>query len=127
MDIRRTRTCEKCKQVVALDKVRLYPLDENKNQVLCETCCEALKNIQKLKQGKNVKPLAPRQVIKNKVVERKNISESLQLPPGALKVFCERCRYYFKTDLNKAGVSQKVSCPYCGLSDRLYPPEEELI
>ena len=42
-DIRKTRTCEKCKTVVLLDKVRLYPKDSETNLLVCESCCESLK------------------------------------------------------------------------------------
>ncbi len=42
-DIRKTRTCEKCKAVVPLDKVRLYPKNLETNQLVCESCCENLK------------------------------------------------------------------------------------
>ena len=42
-DVRKTRTCEKCKAVVPLDKVRLYPKNLETNQLVCESCCENLK------------------------------------------------------------------------------------
>ena len=42
-DIRKTRTCEKCKAVVPLDKVKLYPKNHDVNLLVCESCCENLK------------------------------------------------------------------------------------
>lgn len=44
MDIRKTRTCEKCKSTVTLDKVRLYPKNPEQNWVVCEPCCEQLRS-----------------------------------------------------------------------------------
>ena len=43
MDIRKTRTCEKCKASVPLDKVKLYPRTKDQNWLLCEACCEQTK------------------------------------------------------------------------------------
>lgn len=101
MDIRRVRTCEQCKTVVPLEKVRLYPKEKGKegNRLLCVTCCDALK--QTIKQGPPKAPI-------------KNIS------PAQPKIYrCNRCNYSFRVDLAKVGILHRLSCPYCGKDDRL--------
>jgi len=49
MDIRKTRTCERCRTVVLLDKVRLFPKEKDMNILVCENCCEELKEAAKPK------------------------------------------------------------------------------
>ena len=44
MEVRRSRTCEKCKTSVPVSEVRLYPRDRERNWVLCAACCDYLKN-----------------------------------------------------------------------------------
>lgn len=99
MDIRKTRTCERCKAVVPLDQVRLYPKDQNKNLLVCEPCCGELK---KATAG---------EIVTSKT---KNLSA-----PSFLGYFCNRCNYNFRADKNKAGVTCNLSCPYCGKNDSL--------
>lgn len=99
MDIRKTRTCERCKNVVPLDQVRLYPKDEMRNLLLCTTCCTEVKeqtsgNLTTSK----VKELAPSEYI---------------------NYLCTRCNYRFKADRSKAGVTYNLHCPYCGKNDKL--------
>ncbi|MBS3170005.1 hypothetical protein J4210_05980 [Candidatus Woesearchaeota archaeon] len=98
-DIRKTRTCERCKNVVPLDQVRLYPKDETRNLLLCEPCCSEVKeqNAGNLMTSK-IKPLAPSELI---------------------NYLCTRCSYRFKADRAKAGVTYNLNCPYCGKNDKL--------
>lgn len=99
MDIRRVRTCERCKTVVPLEKVRLYPKGKEGNLVVCDVCCNELK--QTVKQGPPKAPI-------------KNIS------PAQPKIYrCNRCNYSFRVDLAKVGLLHRLSCPYCGKDDRL--------
>ncbi|MBI2669257.1 hypothetical protein HYX14_05430 [Candidatus Woesearchaeota archaeon] len=99
MDIRKTRTCERCKVVVPLPQVRLFPKDISTNILVCENCCEDLKRATK----------AP--ALQSKV---KN------LPQAEYKSFsCSRCDYDFRIDKAKAGITHNIMCPYCGQSDRL--------
>ena len=101
MDIRRVRTCERCKAVVPLERVRLYPREKGKdvNVLVCDTCCNELK--QTVKQGP---PKAP---IKN-------------IPPAQPKLYrCNRCNYSFRVDQAKVGLLHRLACPYCGKDDRL--------
>ena len=123
MDIRKTRTCEKCKSVITLDKVRIMPKDKENNWLVCDNCCKTLKeNIVKAQPQRhvitnqfeekniltknNLKSQSPHQVITNKFEERKMLS-------------CARCNYSFKIDAFKAGTTHRVFCPYCGRADRI--------
>ena len=99
MDIRKTRTCERCKSVVPLDQVRLYPKDQNRNLLVCGGCCAELK---KATAG---------EIAESKV---KTLS-----PPNFLGYFCSRCNYNFRADRSKAGITYNLCCPYCGKNDRL--------
>ena len=101
MDIRKTRTCERCKTVVLLDQVRLYPKSDNKNFLVYTNCCEELK---KASAGQ----------IKAEVKTR-------DLGPASfIKYNCTRCNYNFKADDSKAGLTYNLHCPYCGKEDRLH-------
>lgn len=97
MDIRRTRTCERCKATVPLSKVMLFSKDENKNIVVCDKCGEELKR-------------------KMPVLGTK-ISK---LPhPKFVTYSCLRCKYSFRADDSKIGVTYNLHCPYCGKPDKL--------
>ncbi len=98
MDIRKTRTCERCKNVVPLDQVRLYPKDENKNLLLCDPCCTEVKLKSSGNLATSVKGLAPSEFI---------------------NYLCTRCNYRFKADKSRAGVTYNLNCPYCGKNDKL--------
>ena len=98
MDIRKTRTCERCKAVVPLDQVRLYPKDQNKNLLVCEPCCGELK-----------KATAGEIVSKTKSLSA----------PSFIGYFCNRCNYNFRADKYKADIIHNLNCPYCGKNDRL--------
>lgn len=56
-DIRKIRTCEKCKNNVPLDKVRFYPKDKEKNILVCDACCEEMKNVIKDRLAIRTKPI----------------------------------------------------------------------
>ena len=101
MDIRKTRTCERCKGVVLLDQVRLYPKSDNKNFLVCMNCCEDLK---KASAGQ----------IPTTDLKSKNL-----MPPNLIKYNCTRCNYNFKADDSKTGLTYNLQCPYCGKVDRL--------
>lgn len=101
MDIRKTRTCERCKGVVLLDQVRLYPKSDNKNFLVCVSCCEELK---KASAGQ----------IPSTDFKAKNTA-----PSSFIKYNCTRCNYNFKADDSRAGLTYNLHCPYCGKIDRL--------
>jgi len=99
MDIRKTRTCEKCKSVITLDKVRLMPKDKENNWLVCDNCCKTLKE-------NSVKTKPEHRIITNQFQEKKILS-------------CARCNYTFKIDTIKAGTIHRVFCPYCGRADKI--------
>ncbi|MEK6809780.1 MAG: hypothetical protein AABY40_03835 [Nanoarchaeota archaeon] len=101
MDIRKTRTCERCKGVVLLDQVRLYPKSDNKNFLVCMNCCEELK---KASAGN----------IPTTDLKAKNL-----IPSALVKYNCTRCNYNFRADNSRAGLTYNLQCPYCGKTDRL--------
>ncbi|MBI2125687.1 hypothetical protein HYV87_02265 [Candidatus Woesearchaeota archaeon] len=99
MDIRKTRTCERCKNVVLLDQVRLYPKSDNKNFLVCVGCCEELKKASAGLIPSDLKAKGP--------------------APILMKYNCTRCNYNFKADNSRAGLTYNLHCPYCGKMDRL--------
>ncbi len=97
LDIRKTRTCERCKSVVLLEKVRLMPKSNDQNTLLCDKCCDEAKN---------------------KVAQLK--SKAKPLPKeNYVPYFCGRCRYNFRVDEAKIGLTYALNCPYCGKEDQL--------
>lgn len=100
MDIRRTQSCQKCKEVITFDKVHLYAKDHVANMVLCETCLEEIKRTRS----------------KNPVLESKVPD---LLPADYERNFCSRCNYHFRFDKSKANVTFNMCCPYCGKKDKL--------
>ena len=99
MDMRRTRSCDRCKAVVPLDQIRLFPWDAQKNILVCENCDRLLKET------------AQRPVSTNKIGA---------LPNANYKhLSCERCKYTFRVDSSKVGVLYKLTCPYCGKADKI--------
>ncbi len=97
MDIHKTRTCERCKAVIPLDQVRLLPKDKDKSMLVCENCVKEVAKKTTSLQSKT-KPL---------------------LIPEYQTYFCNRCKYSFRVDINKIGVTYNLHCPYCSKSDRL--------
>ncbi len=94
MDIRRVRTCEECKAVVPLDRVRLVAKNQETNMVVCDDCDVKLQQT------------IPRSPIRNIPAEKKLVR-------------CFRCNYSFPMDVAKAGLLYNAACPYCGKDDRL--------
>lgn len=97
LDIRKTRTCERCKTVVLLEKVRLLPKNNEQNMLLCEPCCNEVK--------------------KNKAAP--GTTKAKEVKPSYASYFCNRCRYNFKADQSTIGLTHNLSCPYCGKIDQL--------
>ena len=114
MDIRRTRTCQKCQVQVSLDKVRLYPLTQEKNLLVCEECCEKLKNFDKSKKIKQ-KIITNKEPIKN-IYQPKSFLNTSSTRSSNENKQCVRCKYNFKP--KERGYDQLV-CPYCGKSDKI--------
>jgi len=128
METQKTRTCEKCSIQVPLDKTRLYPRDENKNWLICESCCEKLKQRDTSHKIINKPTTLPKKdPIKNvsnpQLAESKMIKQKID--PDYETKHCGRCSYYFKIDMNRHDLNRsipklnKIVCPYCGKDDRL--------
>ncbi len=116
LDIRKTRTCEKCKNVVTLDKVRLYPKDKDKNWLLCDNCCNELKN--KMSTFSNAPSSLERKQVTNHVfIDRKE--ERVDSKKDLAKKFCMRCNYSFRVDPERVGILYNLKCPYCGKDDKV--------
>ena len=144
VDIRKTRTCEKCNVQIPLDNVKLYPGNNGKTQIVCQTCLERLKNNAAKTTLSNVpkrmlSPVhnTPRALMGNnpvpappvKKVAIKNVLESKKAEPlqeGYRSITCVRCNYTFKIDKDRANVYFKLVCPYCGKDDKLNPPAKKL-
>ncbi len=117
MEVRKTRTCEKCSVQIPIDKVRLFPRDGERNWLVCESCCERLKT--------NTSSRVMNRLPQKDAI--KNVAKPIASPPAQKKTddpayktkFCTRCKYYFKVDDNRAGVFFNIVCPYCGKNDRL--------
>jgi len=122
MEIRKTRTCEKCNVQVPLGKVRFYPRDETRNWLLCEACAEKMK-VSKIKQTTAfAAPAIPQkiEIVRNIVqpkAQNKNIIASTD--PSYDTKYCNRCHYQFQIDLDSKNRVKKMVCPYCGKDDRL--------
>lgn len=138
-DIRRIRTCERCKSTVPLDGVRLYPKTHDQYMLVCERCCNELKGISKGKiPGAKERPPIIKEALKEKmpfvqaqkkpeIQERPAIiprtipiTRANDNPEGDTKIsyLCERCNYHFKVKESKIGMMQS-GCPYCGKADKL--------
>ncbi len=141
VDIRKTRTCEKCTMQVPLDKVKLYPRGD-KTMIVCEACLDRLKNAAKTTlsnvpkhlqeplrntpkalMGNNPTPAVMKAPIKN-VLQPKPAGKALAESYRAVK--CIRCNYSFKVDKDRVNVYFKLVCPYCGKDDKLDPPAKKL-
>lgn len=97
MDIRRVRTCEKCKKTVPLSEVRLMPKNKDMSMLVCGECCEELRTVH----SQN----PPKKPIKN-------------TPANVEKRQCTRCNYSFRISTTRLDL-QKPVCPYCGRDDRV--------
>lgn len=127
MDLLQTRTCERCKTPTPVGKVKLYPRTSESSWLVCETCCEALKNRLKssvtntYQKGLSIQNTGSKEPIKN-ILPSKSVKAAAVSDSNLKSLFCTRCNYTFKIDQDRAGVSYNIACPYCGKSDRLNPP-----
>src|SRR3989344_9192722 len=123
-DIRKTRTCERCKVQVPLANVRLFAQNEQRNLILCEPCCDILKKKEGSIPGE-------RKVVRNVYQPRSLLSQNHSKTPVSKieldtpkilnrpQMSCARCDYAFTMSEPKSGNVSRLSCPYCGKSDRL--------
>ncbi len=144
VDIRKTRTCEKCSAQIPLDKVKLYPGNNERTLIVCERCLDRLKNAAKTTlsnapksvpspvhntpramMGNNPVPAVPvKKVPVKNVLQPKKVETTL--PESYRSIKCTRCNYTFKVDKDRVNVYFKLVCPYCGKDDKLNPPPKKL-
>jgi len=106
-DIRRTKTCERCKANIGFDQVKYLPSKSpNGLMVVCAKCVEEIKNANSGNPVKNAKPAAAK-------------AETKKPSDGKTEFFCGRCNYKFKVDEARLGYTLNLKCPYCGKYDRV--------
>ena len=136
MDMRRTRTCERCKTAVPLDQVRIVPKNNDVNLLVCDNCMTEIKRATPDGRimGAQSRIYAPIDSFKPKITNApkdnpfKPSASSQRISPlpapDYAQYTCTKCNYVFKVDRSKAGITYGVKCPYCGRMDklRLYRP-----
>ncbi len=129
MDIRRTRTCERCRNVVPLEKVRLVPKNNDSNMLVCDACVQELKNAPQSKitnaQSRYVSDQPKGKVVnaaptmtQTKYTWTSQRVSALPTPDYA-SYTCAHCNYAFRLDRAKAGLTYGAKCPYCGRTDKI--------
>ncbi|MFH0701477.1 MAG: hypothetical protein V2A62_03495 [Candidatus Woesearchaeota archaeon] len=129
MDIRRTRTCERCRNVVPLEKVRLVPKNNEVNMLVCEACVEELKSAPQSKIT-NAQSRYVADQSKSKVMNMAPAAKQTKyawtsqrvsaLPtPDYARYICTHCNYTFRLDRAKAGLTYGAKCPYCSRTDKI--------
>lgn len=130
VDIRRTRTCEKCNAIISLDEVKLFPKDATSNWLVCPSCCERLKTRSKDKaQSKLASNIHEERRIeepqfKNVVLRTKKEPKPEPIPVSTQReMFCRLCNYSFSVDKSKLNPYdlKRLCCPYCGKTNHLTP------
>ncbi len=168
MEVLKTRTCERCKAQVPLNRVRLFPKDADRNWMVCENCCEVLRNMNMTQVGRTMPAIDKKEPVRNVFQQKapvqpfrpkelatparpgmsQRISDlarekgeavrnvyKVREPPVPFRpspsandlvattthknLFCARCNFTFKVDKEKVGLLHRLSCPYCGKSDKL--------
>lgn len=130
MDLRRTRTCERCKNVVPLEQVRLVPKNNEVNLLVCDNCMNEIKKaaVDGRIASAQSRIYAPIDSFKPRVtnVPRESPFKAISSqrisplpPPDYANYTCTKCNYVFKVDRSKAGITYGVKCPYCGRTDKL--------
>jgi len=109
-DIRRTKTCERCKASVGFDQVKYMPTKGGPNgmMLVCAKCADEIKSGVQSKVPSEAKKLDIQRQEKAAAPSDKKSS-----------FFCGRCNYNFKIDESRIGISFNLKCPYCGKPDRV--------
>jgi DNA-directed RNA polymerase subunit RPC12/RpoP len=97
-----TKTCERCKNIVPLSKIKLRAKGTDSAWLICDECALELKHNSKA----NIESKFPKSQKKKADDEKEDY-------------LCTRCRYHFRIDPYKVGNYVNLKCPYCGRSDRL--------
>ena len=121
MDIRATRTCEKCGNVVPLDKIRIVSKGKNQTAVLCADCAAKQSTTTgALRSEESAAYIRERASLADS--KKRTVSQAQQRSVDRISLTCTRCNYKFAVDRNKANIQYNVVCPYCGKADRITPP-----
>lgn len=112
MPLSKTRKCEQCTIVTPLENLKLFPTKDGKGyRFLCSECGEQFK--------KRASPNLGASSAKTAATKASPAKEQQQKDQLKEPLVCLRCNYKFKADLDKAGVSYNLVCPYCGRKDQL--------
>ncbi len=122
MLLSKTRKCEQCTIVTPLENLKLFPTKDGKGyRFLCRECGAQFKKRASLNAGSTSAKEASPTATKTRPAKE----QQKDLPKEQL--VCIRCNYKFKADLDKAGVSYNLVCPYCGRKDQLRPYNSPLL
>ncbi len=111
MVLSKTRRCEQCTSVTPLETLKLFPTKDGKGyRFLCSECGEQFKTRASPNTGAKSVTSAPKPSQAKEPQQKAQLKEVL---------VCLRCNYKFKADLDKAGVSYNLVCPYCGRKDQI--------
>ncbi len=118
MPLSKARKCEQCAIVTPLESLKLFPTKDGKGyRLLCIECGEQFKK----RASPNFGASSAKSAAEAKTAAAKAPLAKEQQKKDQLKehLVCLRCNYKFKADLDKAGVSYNLVCPYCGREDQL--------
>lgn len=65
MEVLKTRTCERCKAQVPLNRVKLFPKDADHNWLVCENCCDVLRNMNMSQIGRSMPTADKKEPVRN--------------------------------------------------------------
>lgn len=112
VNITKTRSCERCKGIIPLQKVKLYLRDKDRYWILCDTCRDFLKG--DTNQNKKTSVYS-KSFDAETVVTKKPSSKMIET--SSAKTY--RCRLNINTDSGDAKSSYYFRCPTCGKRDRV--------
>ncbi len=126
MALSKTRKCEQCTIVTPLENLKLFPTKDGKGyRFLCTECGEQFKKRASPNAGASQARGAPAAAKTSEQKSAQTKEPQKAQPKEAL--VCLRCNYKFKADLDKAGVSYNLVCPYCGRKDQIRPYNSPLL
>lgn len=118
MQLSKTRKCDQCTIATPFENIKLYPSKDAKSYIsLCKECGEQFKKRASPRTGaSSVKSVPAVKAAESKASQAK---EQQQKAMQKEALVCLHCNYKFKADMDKAGVSYNLRCPYCGRKDEL--------
>ncbi|MEK6950333.1 MAG: hypothetical protein AABX13_01250 [Nanoarchaeota archaeon] len=120
------RSCELCKAEVPASSVKLYPKSNEQTWMLCEPCCEKMKQrravgqpASKQEQQQPIRNIVQRTLAKVKSAAQSESGSDSSAAAEYLQLHCRRCNYHYRVDEKKAGTRVNPACPYCGKGDQV--------